>query len=54
MLANIDCVFVKLAIVFAFVIIIYISLIFRFFNKILINIVFITLAIKILLKFTIA
>jgi len=53
MLVNANCAFVKLIIIFAFVIVIYISFIFKFFNKILINIVFVTLIIKILLKLAI-
>jgi len=51
---NANCAFVKLVIIFAFVIIIYIFFISKFLNKILINIVFVTLAIKILLKLAIA
>ncbi len=53
-LANANCAFVKLAIIFVFVIIICIFFTLKFLSKTLINIVFVALAIKILLKLTIA
>jgi len=54
MLASIDCAFVKLVVILAFVIVICASFISKFLNKTLINVVFVILAIKILSKLAIA